>query len=134
MPQDGLLALRAFLYAFPTESPPILGQQVTLTDGNGSNAAARIDLLVERGMVDTPIPECDLVAKGVVDAAARGWSMDRTGQFISDRAGETAIDRSTLEALINEPGEYLTFTCTPWGSGRRTGIDRDLDGVLDGDE
>jgi hypothetical protein len=28
----------------------------------------------------------------------------------------------------------LTYTCTPPGSGQRIGIDRDLDGVLDGDE
>jgi hypothetical protein len=134
MPTNDLLALRAFLYAFPTESPPILGQQVTLTEGNRGDAAARLGLLIERGMTDTPIPECDLVAKGVVNGAARGWSMDRDGQFVADRAGEAAIGRSALEALVNGPGEYLTFTCTPWGSGRRIGIDRDLDGVLDGDE
>jgi len=134
MPTNDLLALRAFLYAFPTESPPILGQQVTLTDSNSGNAAARIDLLVERGMTDIRIPECDLVAKGVIDGAARGWAMERDGLFTADRAGEAAIDRATLEARVNTPGEYLTFTCTPWGSGRRIGIDRDLDGILDGDE
>ena len=134
MPANDLLALRAFIYAFPTESPPILGQQVTLTADNSSAATARIDLLVERGMVDTPIPECDLVAKGTVDGAARGWSMDRAGLFTPDRAGEVAVDRTALEALVNGADEYLTFMCTPWGSGRRIGIDRDLDGVLDGDE
>jgi DNA-binding beta-propeller fold protein YncE len=134
MPENDLLALRAFLYAFPTESPPILGQQVTLAAGNVSNAASRIDLLVERGMTDMPIPECDLVAKGVIDGAARGWLMDRAGQFSSDRAGDAPIDRSTLEAMVDGPDEFLTFMCTPWGSGRRIGIDRDLDGVLDGDE
>ena len=134
MPNDDLLALRAFLYAFPTESPPILGQQVTLTDSNRVVAGARLDLLVQRGMTDTPIPECDLVAKGVVDGTARGWFMERNGEFTADRAGEAAIDRSALEALLDGPGEYLTFTCTPWGSGLRVGIDRDLDGVLDGDE
>jgi hypothetical protein len=134
MPTNDLLALRAFLYAFPTESPPILGQQVTLTAGNGNAAATRLDLLVERGMTDTPIPECDLVAKGVVDGAARGWSMGRDGLFTAYRAGEAALDRSALEARVNAPDEYLTFTCTPWGSGRRIGVDRNLDGILDGDE
>jgi hypothetical protein len=28
----------------------------------------------------------------------------------------------------------LTYTCAPPGNGTRLGIDRDLDGVLDGDE
>jgi DNA-binding beta-propeller fold protein YncE len=134
MPQNELLALRAFLYAFPTESPPILGQQVTLTDGNRVAAMPRIDLLIERGRIDMPIPECDLVVKGVIGGEQRGWSMRRSGQFRSDRGAESAIDRSALEALITGPGEYLTFTCAPWGSGVRIGIDRDLDGVFDGDE
>lgn len=31
-------------------------------------------------------------------------------------------------------GGELTCTCTPPGSGERAGIDRDEDGVLDGDE
>lgn len=134
MPSADLRALRAFLYSFPTESPPILGQQVTLTASNLTDAAPRIDLLIDRGRVNTPIPECDLVAKGVVNGIPRGFSMLRSGQFQSDRAAEPAIDRSTLEALVNAPGDALTFTCTPWGSGIRIGIDRDLDGILDGDE
>jgi len=134
MPQADLLALRAFLYAFPTESPPILGQQVTLTDGNRSDATPRIDLLIARGQIDTPIPECDLVVKGIVAGSARGWTMNRNAQFQSDRAAEPTIGRADLEALVTAPGQYLTFTCTPWGSGTRIGIDRDLDAVLDGDE
>jgi YVTN family beta-propeller protein len=134
MPHDDLLALRAFLYAFPTESPPILGQQVTLTDSNRAAAAARIDLLVDRGMVEIPVPECDLVVSGVVGGAARGWTMDRNGQFQPDRAAEPSLDRAAIEALITQPDQYLTFTCSPWGSGMRIGVDRDLDGILDGDE
>ncbi len=133
MPRDDLLALRAFLYAFPTESPAVTGQQVTLTDGNRAAAAARIDLLVDRGRVATPVPECDLVVKGVVDGEARGWVMDRNGWFRSDRAAEPLLGRAELEALVDGTDRYLTFTCTPWGSGERIGIDRDLDGVLDGD-
>jgi len=129
-----LVALRSFLYIFPTESPPILGQQVTLTDSNGVAATARIDLLIERSQVDSPVPECDLVVKGVIGGEARGWLMARSAEFQSDKAAEPMIDRATLEALITGPGQYLTFMCTPWGSGTRIGIDRDSDGILDGDE
>ena len=60
--------------------------------------------------------------------------MARTADFQSDKAAEPAIDRAALEALITGPGQYLTFMCTPWGSGTRIGIDRDSDGILDGDE
>lgn len=134
MPQADLLALRAFLYAFPTESPPILGQQITLTDSNRAAAAARIDLLVERGRVGTPVPECDLVVTGVIGGVRRSWAMDRDGLFHPARSGEASLDRATVESAITAPDDRLTFLCTPWGSGTRIGIDRDLDGVLDGDE
>ncbi len=134
MPQADLLALRAFLYAFPTESPPVLGQQLTLTSSNRDAAAARLDLLVARGQVESPLPECDLVASGVLAGVARGFAMGRDGLFVADRATQPAADRAALEAQLAGPGDYLTFTCAPWGSGTRIGIDRDLDGILDGDQ
>jgi hypothetical protein len=134
MPQNDLLALRAFIYAFPTESPPILGQQVTLTDNNRIAAASRLDLLIERGRVDAPIPDCDLVVTGVIGGARRGFIMDRNGLFQPDRSVDPVLDRNSLEALVSDPADTLTFLCTPWGSGVRIGIDRDLDGILNADE
>jgi len=134
MPQPDLLALRAFLYGFPTESPPVTGQQVTLTDSNRAQAAARVDLLVERALVEQPVPECDLIVKGVVAGAARGWSMMQTGRFQSDVATESQLSRTELEAQLANATDRLTFMCVPWGSGDRIGIDRDLDGIFDGDE
>lgn len=134
MPQADLLALRAFLYSFPTESPPVTGQQITLSNSNLSAAGPRIDLLINRAQAATPIPECDLVVKGVIDGSERGWVMARTTEFRSDRSAEATIGAASLAALVNQPQEHLTYTCTPWGSGTRIGIDRDLDGILDGDE
>jgi hypothetical protein len=134
MPQADLLALRAFLYAFPTESPPITGQQVTLTSSNQVASATRLGLLIERGLVEVPIPECDLVANGVIDNEVRGWVMLQDGSFQSDRAGDTNATRAELEALLATPGDRLTLMCTPWGSGSRIGIDRDEDGTRNGDE
>jgi len=133
MPQDELLALRAFLYSFPTESPPITGQQITLTNSNFGAVQSRIDLMIERAQVDVPVPECDLVAKGVIDGAARGWVLARSENFAPDRTADPSLSPASLANLVDEAGEHLTFTCTPWGSGTRIGIDRDLDGILDGD-
>jgi hypothetical protein len=61
-----------------------------------------------------------------------GYLYTAGGTFKPNRAagpevGEAAI---RLRAAISP----LTFTAVPPGSGRRIGIDRDLDGVLDGDE
>ena len=134
MPQDDLRALRAFLYAFPTESPPITGQQLTLTSSNQLAAASRIDLLIERGLVENPIPECDLVANGVINDEARGWVMLQDGSFQPDRASDPNMTRTELEALLVAANDRLTFMCTPWGSGNRIGIDRNEDGTRNGDE
>ena len=133
MPPDDLLALRAFLYAFPTESPPITGQQLTLTSANKSAAASRLDLFVERGLIELPVPECDLVANGVIGNETRGWVMRQDGSFQSDRANEANMTRVQMEALVDSPGDRMTFMCTPWGAGNRIGIDRDEDGTLNGD-
>ena len=134
MPADDLLAMRAFLYAFPTESAAIMGQQVTVRHTNKTQADERVSLLIERADVTTPIPECDLVVSGTIGGANRGWSYDRAGMFLPDSGSSPALTRSELETLITDPTDSLTFTCAPWGSGTRIGIDRDLDGVLNADE
>jgi len=55
-------------------------------------------------------------------------------RFRTDRAGDATIDGPTLRARYDGPNRSVTLTCTPPGSGVRIGIDRDGDGVLDGDE
>jgi YVTN family beta-propeller protein len=133
-PGPELTALRAFLFAFPTESAPVLGQQITLDDGDDGSASARLDLLLARAVVTNPVPECDLVAHGVVAGVARGWAFDRTdGEFHPDRGADAALTPVALRSIAAAPGQPITFTCAPWGSGERIGIDRDLDGVLNGD-
>jgi hypothetical protein len=134
MPQDDLEALRAFIYAFPAESAPVTGQQVTLTPENKDQAADRIALLVERGLVTQPIPECDLVVSGVIAGETMAWSMDRDGDFRPDRAAAPDLDAAALTGLVEAADDRLTWMCTPWGSGERIGIDRDLDGTRDADE
>ncbi len=63
-----------------------------------------------------------------------GWGFNTAPATGAQVRGFSLLDRAGLEALINGPGQTLTFTCTPWGSGQRIGIDRDSDGILDGDE
>ena len=134
MPDADLAALRAFLYGFPTESAPILGQSITVSSSNKTAVASRLDVMLQRADVTTPVPECDLVASGVIGGAALGWSYDRAGLFQPDSAAGAALSRTELEDLVAGPDDRLTLMCAPWGSGVRIGIDRDLDGVLNGDE
>ena len=81
-----------------------------------------------------PVPECDLVAHGVVAGEARGWLLLDDGRFTPDRAAGGVLTRTELVALLDDPGDRLTFTCVPWGSGVRVALDRNEDGILNGDE
>jgi hypothetical protein len=86
-------------------------------------------------LVDHPgATECDLIVKGTVAGESRGWLMTGPDSFQSDKAAEDPLTDDDLRALTGTPGQELTYTCAPPGSGVRMGIDRDEDAVLDGDE
>jgi DNA-binding beta-propeller fold protein YncE len=124
------LDVEQFLLAFDTNLAPIVGQQTTLTAHTASVVGPRIDLLVARANVG----ECDLVAKGRVAQEEVGFLYVGGGQFKVDRQSKPLISDAALRQQITSNGGALTYTCTPPGSGQRIGIDRDLDGFLDGDE
>jgi DNA-binding beta-propeller fold protein YncE len=118
-----------YLLAFDSNLAPIVGQQVTLTPGNAAVAGPRITLLVARANAG----ECDLVAKGRIALTEVGF-VYQGGQFKADRQSQPLVTDEALRQRIATNGGALTYTCTPPGSGQRIGIDRDLDGFLDGDE
>ena len=123
------LDVEQFLLAFDSNLAPIVGQQVTLTPLNQSVVGARVDLLVARANAG----ECDLVAKGRVAQTEVGFFY-QGGHFKPDRQAKPQLTDAALRLHVTTGGGALTYTCTPPGSGQRIGIDRDLDGFLDGDE
>ena len=125
-----------YLMEFDTDLAPIVGQQVTLDATNGAYANPRIELMIERAsatfqsfILGGTVTECDLVVKGVAGGRARGWVRLADGSFMDD-LGEVST-QADVQALALREGP-LTYTCAPPGSGRRMGIDRDRDAVLDG--
>ncbi len=133
--------LESFMIQFPTTLAPIVGQQVTLTDTNGATVDGRIDLLIQRAetafeLVDAAgVNECDLVVKGTLAGEDRGWLYNPTSAlFNSDRASESGLTDAQLRAVAATPGQDLTYTCVPPGTGTRTALDRDEDGYFDQDE
>ena len=56
------------------------------------------------------------------------------GAWTTDRAAVPPLSDADLRSLAQVADNAITFTAVPPGSGVRIGIDRDLDGVLDGDE
>lgn len=125
-----------YLMEFDTDLAPIVGQQVTLDATNASAASPRVDLLTHRARVSFQsavlggsVTECDLIAKATVAGQPRGWIRLGNGHFLDDRGERWTPSRLRTLATGGTP---VTYTCAPPGSGRRMGIDRDRDTILDG--
>jgi hypothetical protein len=119
--------LDEYMMVFESNFAPIVGQQVTLTDSNGPAAGSRIDLLIARAAED----EGQLVAVAHRHNDTEGFLWNGT-VFLRDHAGGTPLTDAQLRAWANDG--TVTYTMVPKGNGTRLGIDRDLDGILDGDE
>lgn len=124
------------MLAFDSDLAPIFGQQITLAHDSPADVDTRVDLLIERYeapfiplFLGGEVTECDLVVRGVVAGSSLGARYLGGGQF---QAGDGSIvSEEVVRGFADEPGQELTFTCYPPGSGVRAGVDRDLDGVLD---
>jgi len=121
--------VEAFMFAFDSNLAPIVGQQATLTRDATRDVLGRIDLLEARAVAG----ECDLVVKGLLDGRNLGFLFDaKNGTFIPDTVRGQPLTDAVLRGLTRRG--TLTFTAVPPGSGIRIGLDRDSNGVFDGDE
>ena len=112
-----------FLLAFDSNLAPIVGQQATLTAGNGGAVGGRLDLLRQRAVAG----ECELVATGRQRGFERGYLyLPASGLFRSSDDLEGDLTDAALRALAVHG--TLTYTCVPPGSGYRVALDADLDG------
>jgi hypothetical protein len=118
-------ALEAFIFAMDSNFTPIVGQQVTLTEDNGAAANARISLFLARAAAD----ECEVIASNSKTGEGYLYS---GGVFLRDQANRPSLSPSQLRSLAGHDTN-ITYTCVPKGNGRRLALDRDLDGVLNGD-
>jgi len=125
-----------FVMASTGEIAPIVGQQISYSAQTAAVASVRqrVQLLAARAAVTAPRPECDLTVKGVFAEQARGYVMSAAGRFLPDRAAGAVLSLDQLLELAATDGNIATFTCAPPGSGARIGVDRDADGILDGDD
>ena len=117
--------VESFLLAFDSNLAPIVGQQVTLTGSNGAIVGPRIDLLIARADAG----ECELVAR-----SRRKSYLYAGGVFEQDKAGVSSLSDAQLRGKASVAENEVTYTCVPNGSGRRMGLDRDLDGILNRDK
>lgn len=107
--------------------PAAVGKQDTI------DSAAKDVSLINAMIALADAGDVDVIAKSLIAGDPRGWVYTGSGQFTGDRADEPAYPTASLVALA-APGNEVTFTVEPAGSGQRTGIDRDRDNLLNYDE
>ena len=115
-----------FMLAFDSDLAPVVGQQVTLAADNAGAVGPRIDLLEQRartsfvsGALGGTVKECDLVAKVVQGGAMRGFLYDAAASNFVPAGGGAAVSDAALRGLALTPGQEVTYTCVPPGSGSR---------------
>ncbi len=122
-------SLQSYIMAFDTGMAPAVGRQLTVQGELDNGDQRLLKLLVARA----DSGDCDLTAKGWEGKTLRGWLYQK-GFFRGDRRDEMPQDLNGLRDRYRRLDEPITFTCVPPGDGKRSGLDRDLDGFLDGDE
>ena len=88
--------LFAFLMAFPTESVPAIGRQVTVTAASKGDAtvASTITTLIAQAEAHG----CDLIVKGMVGGVAKGWVYDTAGNVPS----RTSLAKAAIKCSPRE--------------------------------
>jgi DNA-binding beta-propeller fold protein YncE len=120
--------LEAFALAFDSNLKPIVGQQVTLTATNLGAVADRLLLLERRAQAG----DCELVVRAREAGREIGYLYEPSlGRYRPNRTDNPSLTAAALRARAARGP--LTFTAVPPGSGIRMALDRNLDGVLDGD-
>jgi YVTN family beta-propeller protein len=124
--------LAAFVLCFDTGIHPAIGYSGTVTSANvgSTSIASDLNLLESLAAAGT----IDLIVKGTVNGVVHGLLYQpSTSNYTTDQAGLGPFTRSQLASRISA-GDRLTYMAVPHGAGRRMGIDRDENGVLDFDQ
>ena len=138
VPEDRLDNMIDFVMTLPTGFAPIMGQQVTL-NSRSQTGATRLDLMIAQALLHTQDggPRnsiCDIVVNGVVGGEERSWLLKDDGRFQPDKQSDATVTDAQLRALAVLENNSLTYSCSPTGSGMRLALDRDEDGILNGDD
>jgi len=123
--------IKAFLLSFDTGTAPAVGYARTITPANVNATAVTSDWTLLEGQATAG--NVELIVKGTIDGQTTGLLYTPgTNDYRSDRPAGAPFTRAQLRERVLA-GDTLTLMGVPPGSGIRMGIDRNLDGVLDGD-
>ncbi|HEX5752970.1 MAG TPA: YncE family protein [Archangium sp.] len=125
--------LNAFLLNFPTGMAPAVGYSRTVSAANATSAAVTTDVALLESQAQAG--KIDLIVKGKLNGVARGLFYNRLSRvYEQDAAGAPTLSWTQLQSLAASGQSQFTLMGVPPGTGKRMGIDRDADGVLDADE
>jgi YVTN family beta-propeller protein len=123
--------LAAFVESFDTGTAPAVGYSRTVVLTNVTTTSISNDWSLLESQAN--VTNIDLIVKGTIDGVRRGLVYQRaSGNYRPDSTNLSTFIHAQLITKI-QSGDKLTFMGVPPGSGTRMGIDRDEDGVLDGD-
>jgi YVTN family beta-propeller protein len=124
--------LAAFLLTFDTGTAPAVGFAKTITPANWWTLGVSNDVVLLQNQA--ALGNVDVIAKGTISGRPAGLLYRPvSNDYVTDKAGQGPFTLPQLLAMV-VAGDTMTGMGVPPGSGVRLGIDRDLDGILDGDE
>jgi YVTN family beta-propeller protein len=124
--------LNAYMLCFDTGMAPTVGYTRTLTAANVNTAGLSGDWAVLEGQAK--LDNIDLIVKGTIQGQVHGLLYEpATNNYVTDTTGLGPFTHAQLVSFILA-GDTLSPMGVPYGTGLRMGIDRNADGVLDGDQ
>ena len=138
--------ISGFVQSLDTGLAPAVGYSRTFTTANVNSAGGSNDwnlLELQANLVNNihlgtggiSLTNIQLVVKGTIDGTQRGFLYQPSplNNYRADTTNMPAMTRAQLRAKVLA-GDVLTVMGVPLGSGTRIGIDRNENGILDGDE
>jgi DNA-binding beta-propeller fold protein YncE len=124
--------IESFVLAFDSGTPPCVGHQIGIPAEDAFDANREGEITQLLSTVTTS--SCDVIVTGTVASEERGYLYDSSaGGFVPDSVAYPSVSDFGLRSLL-EPGDVITYTGVPVGTGHRSVLDRDRDGSLNADE
>ena len=123
--------LAAYITCFDTGTAPAIGYSLTVRANNVDDPSVARDW----SLLETqPSANASLIAHGTIEGARHGLFFNRTsGRYETDQTGVGPFSRQDLVERVRS-GDVLTIMGVPSAGLRRMSVDRNANGVRDGDE
>ncbi|MSR75738.1 MAG: hypothetical protein EXS14_09760 [Planctomycetes bacterium] len=120
-----------FLLGADTGTAPLVGYQVTVNSSTAGSIGSDLSLMINRASAG----DIELIGKGSLNGAPIGllWASN-SSQFFSDTNGQGPWSQSQMLNNAQSGALSVVLTGVAPGTGVRSGIDRDQDGIADGNE